>query len=603
MAMAAGKELRSETTHSRIINALKDEFPRVGLFRLDGTRAIVGGVHGISDTVLGQEISLIDRTPLRSAIEAASPVVGSGRESGGLALTQALGVAPARTYVVLPIVENGRITALVYADRIDRSIDLASTAELFNFCSRLLNPSSIPRPRVQSSRRRRGLVLGPRRPRKPSEKRRPTTIPLPIPEILDLVDEELTFETAASDTVDPARSTSGEDFWPTVEPALTHEPVLGPSPHLPPQPALELPLTPPLSPSSHHHPTVVITPNGAYEKASSRSRAKGRPGGRSPRGRVALALTIGLIAGFVFLLSPPRDRGKTAVRIPDGAPVREIARRLADAGVIRNALAFRVMSRLSGTDRHLKSGTYTLPLNKFTWEITSELLRGQVNLVQVTFPEGLLLEEAAAIIGASGLTTERAFLNAARDRELLQRLGVFANSAEGYLFPETYRIAQGVSAEEIVSVLVGHFHEVRAAIPAAADLEGEALHRWVTLSSIVQREVKNTIEMERVAGVFVNRLKRGMRLESCATVQYILGKPKARLTLNDIRIQHPYNTYLNEGLPPGPIGSPGRAALSASAHPAEHGFLFFVAKEDGTGTHAFSKTFAEHEKFIETLGR
>lgn len=596
-----------ESASSRIVETLGAQFPRVGVFRLNGTRARLTEARGIPPDAIGAEISLVDRTPLRSAIEAASPIIGSGRDNGGVALAQRLGIGPARTFVIIPIVENGRVVALAYADRIDAPISLAQTAELFSYCGEQIAPR---RPRSRSSSRRQRRTV--RRARAEEQRRsRPA---------LDSKPEEESATEAAPDL-------------PSVE--ADPEPVEAPAPPPPPPEAFEDP-----APSKLEDPapagedtltplesalslasataaalpewsrgkgetaatvlpppdTVVITPDGAYEALPKPLLTYRQRRALLAGAALGAVMFVAFAALLVFGLSPPHGSGNAVVRIPVGAAVPEIARRLADADVIRSPFGFRLVAQLSGADRQIKSGTYRLPLNGFAWEIAAELVRGQVDLITVTIPEGLALDEVADIFSEANLASQRSFLAATQDRRLLDHLGIHAESAEGYLYPETYRIARGLSAREIVTILVEHFHEVRATLPIARELEGQGLHRWVTLASIVQREVRSSEEMDAVAGVFANRLLQDMRLESCATVQYILGETKTKLTLDDVRIPHAYNTYLNEGLPPGPIASPGLDALAAAAAPAEHDYLFFVAREDGSGTHVFSKTFAAHER-------
>ncbi|MEM6730164.1 MAG: endolytic transglycosylase MltG, partial [Myxococcota bacterium] len=309
----------------------------------------------------------------------------------------------------------------------------------------------------------------------------------------------------------------------------------------------------------------------------------------------ALTLLIGLPSLALLSLAPPSDEATDAiVRIPEGESLGSIAARLHDAGTLRSPLAFKLVAIATGIDRTLKAGTYRLPQNVFGWEIASELSRGQINLRQLTIPEGLTLDEIASLIAEAGLASRSGFVEAARDRALLRELGIAGPSAEGYLYPETYRLAKGLSPHDIVRIMVEQFETVRRELGVEA--HRLPLHDWVTLASIVEREVVAPKEMAKVAGVFRNRLQREMRLESCATVQYILGEPKAKLTLDDVRIPSPYNTYLHEGLPPGPIASPGIDALRAAAFPETHEYLFFVAREDGSGTHVFSKSYTEHRR-------
>ena len=186
---------------------------------------------------------------------------------------------------------------------------------------------------------------------------------------------------------------------------------------------------------------------------------------------------------------------------------------------------------------------------------------------------------------------------------ILESFGIPAASVEGYLLPETYTLARGLSAAEILQVMVDRFFAKLRHIPETKNLSAEAIHDLVTLASMVEREAANPSEVERIAGVFKNRLDDNLRLESCATIQYILGKVKKRLTYKDLRIESPYNTYLYEGLPPGPIASPGMRALRAVLKPEKHDYLFFVARRDGTRRHVFTSTFAAHQAAIRRVKR
>jgi len=213
----------------------------------------------------------------------------------------------------------------------------------------------------------------------------------------------------------------------------------------------------------------------------------------------------------------------------------------------------------------------------------------------MTVPEGLTLQETAEIMEASGLVSTKAFLEAAHDSEIINSYKIKATSVEGYLFPETYTFAEDLSAKEVVREMVSLFFERLDGL-AERKLRSNDLMEYVTLASIIEREAKGPSEMKRIAGVFTNRLTRNMRLESCATVQYILGKPKERLMLSDLRKESPYNTYLKPGLPPGPISNPGLSALRAALTPEHHDFLFFLAKNDGSNEHVFTQTYAQHQK-------
>ncbi|MCG8569604.1 MAG: endolytic transglycosylase MltG, partial [Spirochaetes bacterium] len=169
------------------------------------------------------------------------------------------------------------------------------------------------------------------------------------------------------------------------------------------------------------------------------------------------------------------------------------------------------------------------------------------------------------------------------------------SSAEGFLYPDTYKVFKGSDTKTVFSTMVQLFFEKLQVIePNYRSLTADELLEKVTLAAIIEKEVKNREEAAVVAGVFNNRLQQNMKIQSCATIQYILGEPKEHLLESDLLIPHPYNTYLNLGLPPGPICSPGYTALNAAFHPSKHKYLFFVVKDPARGTHHFSETYEEH---------
>jgi UPF0755 protein len=179
---------------------------------------------------------------------------------------------------------------------------------------------------------------------------------------------------------------------------------------------------------------------------------------------------------------------------------------------------------------------------------------------------------------------------------MLERYSIPFSSVEGFLFPDTYVVAKGLSAEQIVSIMIDRFFEELRNL----DFEGysdEKLGQVVIIASLVEREAKIDSERPLIAAVFYNRLAKGKRLESCATVQYILGKTKERLLFSDLQVDSPYNTYLHSGLPPGPISNPGAKSIQAALFPADVDYLFFVSKRDGS--HYFSTTYREHLEAIE----
>lgn len=330
------------------------------------------------------------------------------------------------------------------------------------------------------------------------------------------------------------------------------------------------------------------------------------------RGRAALRIAvaiflIGLVAlGWLWWASRPAQPAGAEpvdVVVEPGTTVRALGRRLEDDGVIRSALLFELWLRARGDAGRIQAGTYRMPPDRALPAVVDMLVTGETVLAEVTVPEGLRLEQVAGIVARALEVDSAVFVAAATDSVLAESLGVEAPTLEGYLFPETYQVDPSTTAREMVRLMVGQFQEVfDQAWQARADSLGVTVNELVTLASIVEEEARVADERKTIAGVFWNRLRLGMRLEADPTVQYALGGHRERVLYRDLEIDSPYNTYLNAGLPPGPIASPGRAALEATLYPDSVPYLFFVATGEG-GRHAFSETLAEHERKRRELRR
>ena len=244
----------------------------------------------------------------------------------------------------------------------------------------------------------------------------------------------------------------------------------------------------------------------------------------------------------------------------------------------------------------MKAGYFELSPAMSGQEMAERIASGQVAHRRITIPEGLRLEQIARRVEQSGLVTADELLAAAVPETIEGRVSFPpppGPDLEGYLLPQTYEFTFGVSAAEIVrrmaSELDAEFVRPNAGEIAASKL---TLHEIITLASLVEREARVDEDRPKIAGVLMNRLARGMKLQCDATVQYALGEHKSRLTFEDLKVDSPYNTYLHEGLPPGPIACPGIASLNAALHPAAIDALFYVARPDGT--HVFTRTYEEH---------
>ena len=290
--------------------------------------------------------------------------------------------------------------------------------------------------------------------------------------------------------------------------------------------------------------------------------------------------------------------------VPPGASGRAVVRVLAQAGALADEeTAWRYLRFVERDPRPFKAGEYAFAGPLTPDQVFLRVRRGEVKLYRFTVPEGLRLDEVAPIVERSGLAQAAAFLEAARDPALARALGLPYPTLEGFLFPDTYAFARGVTARGIAEGMVARFKDEWAKAEAArAPGVTLALGPAVTLASIVEKETGRPEERPRIACVFHNRLRLGMRLQTDPTVMYATmlrtGRWSRNITKADLAAVHPYNTYTTAGLPPGPIASPGAAALAATLAPAACDDLFFVSRNDGT--HVFCPDLACHAAAVRT---
>ena len=309
---------------------------------------------------------------------------------------------------------------------------------------------------------------------------------------------------------------------------------------------------------------------------------------------VAAVATASCLVAMGWWLNQPTGSGEQLVRIDKGMNARQIGDLLEERGLVRSALVFSWNARLRGLARQLEAGRYPLSGVMTGSEILESLRKAPLEMARLTVPEGLTLGETAALFHEAGLADSARFAALATDLKIVRSKGLEAASLEGYLFPETYFFDKGISEQGIINRMVSEFFTVvDDSVMTRLDSLEMSLHEAVILASIIEGEAKIDSERPIISSVFHRRLKLRRRLESCATVEYAMGFHKARLTNEDLRVKSPFNTYLHPGLPPGPIGNPGRASLMASLYPADTEYLYFVAR--GDGTHSFSRTNKEHE--------
>jgi UPF0755 protein len=290
------------------------------------------------------------------------------------------------------------------------------------------------------------------------------------------------------------------------------------------------------------------------------------------------------------------------VWIRPGQTLSETVAQLKDMGLVRHPKKFRWLAFLKGDERQIKAGEYLLVTSMSPQGILETLVRGKALLRKVVIPEGSTARDIGQFLEKAGLVSQERFIEAVSDPSLIEALSVGGGNFEGYLFPETYHFPRGVSPEEIIRKMVSQFRSVFT--PEWTDRAramGFTAHEVTTLASIVEKETGEPEERPLIAAVFLNRLKRGMGLESDPTVIYGIKAFDGNLTRKDLETFTPYNTYCIKGLPPGPIANPGRASIEAVLYPSEQPYLYFVSKNNGS--HHFSSTLAEHKKMVDRYQR
>lgn len=325
---------------------------------------------------------------------------------------------------------------------------------------------------------------------------------------------------------------------------------------------------------------------------------------------LVLTLLVGGAAGvagyrYYRAAEMPYGRAATAdpllIEIPSGLGPQAIGQKLIAAGVVRDQWTYRVAIWRSGQARRLQAGEYRFDRPMSALEVIGKIARGEVDLLPLTFPEGLTLREMARVFETSGFGTATDFLSAASAASLIRAVDPEASDLEGYLFPDTYSLSRHTDAPTLVRTMVDRFVKtLTPEIRAAAQARGLSVRQLVTLASIVEKETGKPEERPVVASVYSNRLRIDMPLQCDPTVIFALlraGRYTGNLRRDDLQFDSPYNTYRYPGLPPGPVAAPGAASLLAAAQPATTEFLYFVSRNDGS--HVFAKTLSEHNRNVQ----
>jgi len=326
--------------------------------------------------------------------------------------------------------------------------------------------------------------------------------------------------------------------------------------------------------------------------------------------RLRWVILVLLVGGMGFLswwswatkpYSPTGNNEK--ITITQGTTVAQLAEELQERHLIRSAWMFRYLVRSQHAEFKIYVGDYLLTPAMSLDEMIKRLLDSSAALVtnRVTIPEGYTTGQIIELLVQKGIGSKEEFTKVVTEDgftyPFLKDAPKGIHRLEGYLFPNTYDISVKTTPHAVIDLLLQQFaKELTPEVQKQLDTIKLSVPQWVTLGSLVEKEAGKASDRPLIASVFMNRLKIGQPLQSCATIQFLLGTPKEKLFDKDLLIPSPYNTYLHSGLPPGPIANPGHASLQAVLHPTQTDFLYFVVKKDGF--HAFSKTYAEHLKNV-----
>lgn len=281
------------------------------------------------------------------------------------------------------------------------------------------------------------------------------------------------------------------------------------------------------------------------------------------------------------------------IRIPEGSTFRQAADIFAEENVLRNKTLFLVIGRMTGIDRKIRAGYYSLYGSMNLLDLLRVLMKGQIIENEVTVVEGDSLREIAEKLSEKNIVSREDFLELSTDEDYLISFDINAPSFEGYIYPETYKIPKGMDPEEAVGMMINKMREKFSdKLRARAEEIGRSEKEVLTLASIIEKEAVTDEERPLISAVYHNRLKIKMPLQADPTSIYGVKSSREKITFADLQRKTPYNTYVIKGLPPGPIASPGIKSIMAALYPAEAPYIYFVSNNDGT--HHFSVSAAEH---------
>jgi UPF0755 protein len=307
-----------------------------------------------------------------------------------------------------------------------------------------------------------------------------------------------------------------------------------------------------------------------------------------------IAAIVGLIYCY-YVAHPEADFGKETkyLLVKKGETVEKIAENLFSMGAIDSKSNFVFFARMTRRDALLKVGRYAIKPQSSLSYLIGIMSRGESTPFNVTIPEGYTMAQISNLLESTAEISSPDFRDVVTDRKYIDSLRIAGDNLEGYLAPCTYNLYYAENPRRVVHRMISHFYD---SLPDSFEIKashlGLTFHQAVTLASIIEKEAMIDSERPIISAVYLNRLRRGMRLDCDPTVIYALGGLKRPLMRDDLEVESPYNTYRNIGLPPGPIANPGTKSLTAAVNPAPVGFLYFVAK--GDGSHAFSYSLDDH---------
>lgn len=311
---------------------------------------------------------------------------------------------------------------------------------------------------------------------------------------------------------------------------------------------------------------------------------------------VAVLLVAGACGLLFYLIYGDRTHPARGARvvIARGSTFDEIARELAEAGVIGNVVTFRTLARMRGQDVAVRAGEYQFDPRRTQSEVLEALVTGGAQVATwVTIPEGFTAAQIAGRLHAEGVGDAAPFAREFLGRSIVVD-GTRTKNLEGFLFPSTYLVPLDATPDQVADTLIAEFFKE---LPGDAERRVRALRvtipQAVTIASLVEREAKSASDRPQIAAVIYNRLHVGMPLQVDAAIEYALPRHKTALSFADLKLDSPYNTYTHVGLPPTPIANPGRPSLEAALHPSKSEYLYYVYC--GNGRHVFSRTLAQHQ--------